>query len=283
VQLPGGFPLPGRRASSLRRRLATAAVALPVVLVVPVLGTPAVTCLAAVAAAASGWELAGMSPRPAGRQRNLGLVIWPAALVSVAGARASGVWDGAWWPVLAALGAGGVLAGVLCAASRRREPAGWRAVAAALYVGLLLAHAPALRARADGLDLILLALLTTFAADTAAYFTGTAVGRHRMAPRISPGKTWEGFAGAVVGAVAAAAALTAVLDPGLPLWAGPLLGVAIASAGTGGDLLESALKRAAGLKDSGSLLPGHGGVLDRLDSLAPNLAVVYWFAVAIAG
>ena len=269
----------------MRRRVITAAVALPIVLLVVWGGTVAVSCLAAVAAAAAGWELAGMAGRPAGRRRNVALVLWPAALVAVTAARTCGAWGGSWWPVAIAFAAGAVLAAVWFAAIPRRGSPPWRAavtVLAAAYFGVLLAHAPALRAGAEGFDWLLLALLTTFAADTAAYFTGSAVGRHRLAPRISPGKTWEGAAGGAAGSIAAAVALLAILDPGPPLWMGVLLGLAIAAAGTAGDLVESALKRSSGLKDSGTLLPGHGGILDRLDSLAPNLAVVYWFAVSAA-
>ena len=269
----------------LRRRVITAAVALPGVLLVVYGGTVAVSCLAAVAAAAAGWELAGMAGRSAGRRLNAALIVWPAALVSVAAARASDAWSGPWWPEATALAVGAVLAAGWFAVFRPRGSPAWRPVLvlfAAAYFGLLLAHAPALRARADGLDWLLLALLTTFAADTGAYFTGVAIGRHRLAPRISPGKTWEGAAGAAAGAIAAAVALFAILDPGPPIWTGALLGLAVAAAGTAGDLLESALKRSAGLKDSGALLPGHGGILDRVDSLAPNLAVVYWFAVSAA-
>ena len=267
---------------AVRRRVVTAAVALPIVLLAVYGGTIAVSCLAAVAAALAGWELAGMVDPPAGRRRNIALVLWPAALVAVTGARSSGAWSGSWWPAAGALAAGAVLAAGWFAAFPSRGLPAWRAVLAlfgAAYFGLLLAHAPELRAGTQGFEWLLIALLATFAADTAAYFTGTAIGRHRLAPRISPGKTWEGAAGAAAGGIAAAVALLAILDPGPPLWTGALLGLAIAAAGTAGDLVESGLKRSAGLKDSGALLPGHGGILDRLDSLAPNLAVVYWFAV----
>ena len=266
----------------MRRRAVTAAVAIPIILLVLYLGTVAVACLAAAAAAVAGWELAGMAGRPPGWRRNAGLMFWPAAVVAVVAMRASGAWSGSWWPVTAAFVSGAALAAVWFVVLPPRASSLWRptvAVLAAAYFGLLLAHAPAIRALPEGFDWLLIGLHTTFIADTAALFVGRAWGRHRMAPRISPRKTWEGAAGGVAGSVGIAVILVAVLHPGTSLWAAALLGLAAAVAGIVGDLAVSSLKRSVGLKDSGTLLPGHGGILDRLDSLAPNLAVVYWFAV----
>jgi len=262
----------------------TAAVALPIVLLAVYAGTIAISCLAAVAAAAAGWELAGMAREGDAGRRNMALVLWPPALVGIAAAHASGAIADPWWPVAAAIvaGTGAVLAIGWFAAFSRGSPLTGRALAAVLaaaYFGLLLALSPELRARIEGFDWILIALLTTFAADTAAFFVGRAWGRHRLAPRISPRKTWEGAAGGVAGSVAIAVVLVAALRPGLPLWSALLLGLAAAVAGMAGDLAVSRLKRGAGLKDSGGLLPGHGGILDRLDSLAPNIGVVYLFAL----
>lgn len=118
----------------------------------------------------------------------------------------------------------------------------------------------------DGRLVIFTVLLTVFADDTAAYFVGRLVGRHKMAPRISPGKSWEGF---VAGTVAAmAVSFFALYDQGfVSNWEAVMLGAAVAIAASIGDLFESAIKRDLGVKDSGRLLAGHGGVLDRLDSL----------------
>ncbi|MCH7483458.1 MAG: phosphatidate cytidylyltransferase [Chloroflexi bacterium] len=116
----------------------------------------------------------------------------------------------------------------------------------------------------------------TFATDTGAYAVGKLVGRHKMAPRISPGKTWEGAAGGLVAGTGATVALVAVLGPiETALAAAALLGAGIAIAGQAGDLAESWLKRLAGAKDSGTLIPGHGGILDRMDSLFPVFPLVY--------
>ncbi|MCU0870183.1 MAG: phosphatidate cytidylyltransferase [Burkholderiales bacterium] len=121
----------------------------------------------------------------------------------------------------------------------------------------------------------LLALMAiVWIADTAAYFCGRAFGRHKLAPRVSPGKTWEGVAGAVVAVAAYAVALHAADVAWVADWslvALVIAFVAICAISIVGDLHESWMKRAAGVKDSGRLLPGHGGVLDRIDALAPAL------------
>ncbi|MDQ5851749.1 MAG: phosphatidate cytidylyltransferase, partial [Chloroflexota bacterium] len=120
------------------------------------------------------------------------------------------------------------------------------------------------------------ALLITSANDTAAYFVGRAWGRRRMAPSISPNKSWEGAAGGLAGAVVAGALLVPLL--GLPISAamGMLLGGVGGVAGQAGDLAESLLKRQAGIKDSGHLIPGHGGLLDRADSLLFTVPTLYY-------
>ncbi len=169
----------------------------------------------------------------------------------------------------------------------RRDPWlqswGWT-LAGILYMGWMVGHYVMLRQLDDGRELVILALFTTFACDTSAYFVGRAWGKHRMTPTISPHKTWEGAAGGFVGAVAGAVALCYLLNLGgwtLPLsyleavGVGCLVGVAAQL----GDLLESLLKRRAGVKDSGNLLPGHGGVLDRIDSLVFTGVIVYYFVL----
>ncbi len=150
------------------------------------------------------------------------------------------------------------------------------AVAAALASGLVL------RESHDGLAWLSYAILITFASDTAAYAVGSLVGRHRLAPLISPSKTWEGAAGGIIGAAVVSAAFTvfAELDA-LPFAAAIPLGAALSVLGQLGDLGESWLKRKAGVKDSGNLLPGHGGVLDRLDSLLPILPAVLVYVTIV--
>jgi phosphatidate cytidylyltransferase len=155
-------------------------------------------------------------------------------------------------------------------------------LAGALYTGGLLGYAPVLASmpetptRGDGVTWMLLVLLGTAACDTGAYLVGSRLGRHKMIPHISPGKTWEGLAGGILGAIVAAVALSGILKIGwLPAI---LLGLVICAAAVTGDLCESLLKRAAGVKDSGNVIPGHGGILDRVDSILFVLPAVYWFA-----
>lgn len=122
---------------------------------------------------------------------------------------------------------------------------------------------------------LMVALLLSWAGDTAAMYVGKSMGRHKLAPRISPGKTWEGSAGSVVGAAIAAAVYAHYLMPQEPLaWVLAIAAVANV-AGQVGDLCESAFKRGADVKDSGTMLPGHGGWLDRVDSSLFTVPVVY--------
>nr|WP_274638231.1 phosphatidate cytidylyltransferase [Microbacterium bovistercoris] len=116
---------------------------------------------------------------------------------------------------------------------------------------------------------VLAFIVLAVAADTGAYATGLAFGRHPMAPRISPKKTWEGFGGAVVAALVAGVLLAAFMLH-LPWWTGLIIGPVILATATIGDLGESMIKRDLGIKDMSSWLPGHGGVLDRLDSILPS-------------
>jgi phosphatidate cytidylyltransferase len=131
----------------------------------------------------------------------------------------------------------------------------------------------------DGPKLLMFALVITWVGDTAAYFAGRALGKRRMAPVVSPNKTWEGTIASILGALLVAVVFARWLSVPLP----HLLGMAAAGniAGQAGDLVESAYKRSAGVKDSGSLLPGHGGVLDRIDALILAIPVVWYYWIWI--
>jgi phosphatidate cytidylyltransferase len=120
--------------------------------------------------------------------------------------------------------------------------------------------------------------LVLMGADTGAYFIGRAVGKHKLAPNISPGKTWEGLIGGLVAAAAFAALSTFWFFPELPYQVSIPLAIVMAGIGVLGDLAESAMKRGAKTKDAANTLPGHGGLLDRLDSLLLNAPVLYYFA-----
>lgn len=134
------------------------------------------------------------------------------------------------------------------------------------YIPLLGVFMPLLLAHDDGRMRMLTVICCVIGSDTGAYVVGVLTGKHKMAPSISPGKTWEGFAGGIAFA-AILGLLGGVFLLGTSWWVGLLLGALCSVAGTVGDLVESLIKRDAGLKDMSNFLPGHGGVMDRLDSM----------------
>jgi phosphatidate cytidylyltransferase len=162
-------------------------------------------------------------------------------------------------------------------------------IAGILYVGWLLSHFVALRGLNnpqtvlldDGRNWVFFALFATFGSDTAAFFIGRALGRRHLAPHISPGKTWEGAIGGILGAIVVSLLFTLPTPLSLPLsyWQAILLGSLVSIFGQLGDLVESLLKRNMGVKDSGKLLPGHGGFLDRIDSIVFAGIVVYYYVI----
>ncbi len=127
-------------------------------------------------------------------------------------------------------------------------------------------------------DLLLFFLTVMFGSDAGAYYSGKAFGRHKLVPSISPGKTVEGLIGGIIAAAGFAALCTWLFFPELPYHFSIPLAVVMAAVGVLGDLTESAMKRGSGAKDAASILPGHGGFLDRLDSLLFNAPVLYYFA-----
>jgi phosphatidate cytidylyltransferase len=146
----------------------------------------------------------------------------------------------------------------------------------ALYLGLPIGAMVALRTL-RGREALFLLMLTVMVSDTAQYYTGRALGRRLLAPAISPKKTIEGAAGGFVFGAVVLAVVGIWWLPSIPVALRALLGVAIVALGIAGDLFESMLKRAAGVKDSSALIPGHGGVLDRIDALLFAAPVYYVF------
>jgi phosphatidate cytidylyltransferase len=146
-----------------------------------------------------------------------------------------------------------------------------------LYIGWGMAHLVALRGLGNGLAWVALAVISTWAADTCAYLVGRSLGRHKLWPRHSPKKTWEGLFGGIGGGVLGAAVVAYFVGFG---WeTAVIVGLIVPVVALCGDLSISMMKRHAGVKDSSNLVPGHGGVLDRLDSLLFVNVVVYYFAV----
>ena len=267
-------------------RVATAAVGLPLLALVIWAGPPWFSFLVAVAAAIGALELCHMARQRGRRPMALVAAVWAVALVGGAHFVASDSTDEAALPALAvtlAIVAGGALVSLIWMLLRSGHGVGlgdWAVTAgAALYIGGLLSYAPLIWGLGEGREWVFLAVGVIFAADTAAFATGKSVGRRPMAPTVSPGKTWEGSLGGLLGAVAACVAFTALLDLGVAVALAVVLGALMAVVGQLGDLAQSRLKRAAGVKDSGWLVPGHGGLLDRLDSIVFNLPLVYYFVM----
>ena len=259
--------------SETTRRWLTAIGLVPIVVVIVLfLPPPAFHAALLLVVAAGAWEwsrLAGLSPVPV----HAAVAVASLAVVLVSGAVPWGAfaWVGvAWW--LAALAAIVRFRGPVPSRAPGRPAlaiAGWLVLVPA---GAALAE---VHAGPDGPALAMTLLAVVWAADTGAWFIGRRFGRTRLAPHVSPGKTWEGVAGGVVAGTATGAAAAWWL--GLA-WSDLLPAAALASgASVVGDLYESVAKRRAGVKDSGRLLPGHGGVLDRIDGLtaaAPVYAVM---------
>jgi phosphatidate cytidylyltransferase len=153
-----------------------------------------------------------------------------------------------------------------------------------LYIGFLMRYFVELRMADEGRGWVALAILCTFASDITAYLAGKALGKHKMAPYISPNKTWEGAAGGVLGAIIVAIIVVKLFDlttPGGPIGWGyaVVLGMVISAVGQTGDMVKSLFKRNMAVKDSGNAIPGHGGFMDRMDSMAfAGVAAYYlWY------
>jgi phosphatidate cytidylyltransferase len=281
------------------KRVLTAAVLVPVVLVLVFLGprwqwlfTLAVTAVALLA----GWEYLGLTKHCGADPPRIPVL---AALLILFAVNFQ-------WPedtpaVFGSLGLGLLVYCTFFRAVRGVVVDAAAAIFCLLYTGLALIALPTLRAQPNGSSLVMFLLLVVWVGDSTAYYVGRAFGRHKLAPSISPGKSWEGAIGSVTGSLLAAGLLlwlagvqqrsdlaATVLqrwdisplsypDAG---WYWLVLAIIVNVAGQVGDLAESALKRSANVKDSGTLLPGHGGFLDRIDALL-LAAPVLWYAQVI--
>jgi len=253
----------------------TAAVGLPLVAIVAWIGGwPFALVLAGIALLASaefvhGWLIPSMPIRQVIGQGPAAAI--PAVLIAGVHADPRFLWMGA-----AFAGVFAVLGYAPTNAFGPRKP--FRVYCwLVLYLGILLSTLVLVRDLDDGREWFFLGLLSTFAVDTGAYAVGRAIGRHKMAPRISPKKTWEGAAGGVVAGTAAVFALNALFDTGVGAGTIWHLAVAVPPAAMIGDLFESWMKRRMGVKDASGLLPGHGGFMDRLDSVVAVFPVLYLF------
>ena len=274
------------------KRILTAVVLIPLVLVLvflpPHLEWLLVTATAAVSSLAA-WEYLGIARHMGPQSPRIAIIVATVVLFA------------AWWqwpdadkflPIFGILCLTLLMYCTFISPVERVLPDAANAVFCLMYTGFTMIAIPALREETNGSSLLVFLFCVVWAGDSSALYVGRALGRHKLAPAISPKKTWEGSIGSIAGSLLITAGLlefadylarmnSAVLsfsEGGWGYWLGMALLVNIA--GQVGDLAESALKRSAGVKDSGSILPGHGGILDRIDALllaAPAL----WYAQLI--
>ena len=271
----------------LRSRVLVVVVLLPIGLAIIYLGGWAFAAFVALVLGLAGWEYARLF-RAGGSHPAEVLVIAGAVLFPLA--RKLDGFESAPW-IISLL----ILASMtyhLVDYERGREQAGTDfalTLAGALYLGWLGAYLVSLRELPGGAWWLLLALPGVWLADSGAYFVGRAIGRHKLSPRLSPKKTWEGYLGGILVGILGTMGLVYLWR----FWAGPgfnispvqgaLLGLLLGVLPTLGDLGESMLKRQAGTKDSGNLLPGHGGVFDRIDSWLWAAVIGYYYILWVVG
>ncbi len=253
----------------MRQRIIVALIALPIVLIPIWLGGAwSFGLLLAIALLGAQEFYAMMEKGGYHPARELGL-LWTALFVLHG-------WQPQMLPLTTVLTLG-FIAVLIRSLYQQQQPASmWMSTSVgAIYLGGMAAQALSLRLLENGLWWLLFGVLITWANDTVAYFTGVTVGRHKLWPRLSPKKTWEGTVAGWIGAAAAGGLLAWLLPMQADILAGVLVGGVAGVLALFGDLSVSMLKRQVGVKDSGTLFPGHGGMLDRLDSLLFVLPVIY--------
>jgi phosphatidate cytidylyltransferase len=269
------------------KRILTALILIPLVILLVFLGPDWLMTLATCAVALlAAWEYLGIAQAAGAKTPRIPVLVAISVLFLV------------WlrWPdkLSVALGALSLALLIYCAFSSAIQRVlidAATAIFCLIYTGFTLLALPALRSSEDGKSLVIFLLCAVWAGDIVALYVGRSWGRYKLAPRLSPGKTWEGAAGSLAGSLLVTGGLIELARqlagrdiltlafPG-PVWSWLLLAVLVNVAAQVGDLAESALKRSAGVKDSGTLLPGHGGILDRIDALL-LAAPVLWYAQVV--
>lgn len=269
------------------RRIVTAAVLAPLALALVLFGPKwLITIVVGVVAILAGWEFLGLAEKCGAKPPRLAVMASFVALFA-------GNYQ---WPDQTLVIFSGLSLSLLACCTFRKPVEGvlvdaCSSIFALVYVGATLLAIPTLREQSNGPSLVVFLLFVVWAGDIAALYTGRLWGKSKMAPAISPNKTWAGAVGSVLGSVLVTVGLYAL---SLQLvqwnftklsfadevwWYWLVMAVVVNVAAQVGDLAESALKRSAGVKDSGSLLPGHGGVLDRIDALLLAAPLLWWAQV----
>jgi len=270
-------------------RIISAFVGIPIVMTAVWAGLPWLSLLGAILASLGALEFYRMAQkreaRPAvlpGIAWALAFVVnghgndWPATGVALGGAAITLLWHQLWrlvaLPIFARFG--------VVHRSFGDAIVDWVYTAAgAFYIGWTLSLFLLLRVEANGLAWVMVVVLGSFATDTGALIIGKSFGRRALAPRISPGKTWEGAIGGFILGIGAVLALASLLELPVSMLESVALGALVGVSAQVGDLMESMIKRASGVKDAGRMIPGHGGILDRLDSVVLVIVVVYHFFI----
>ncbi len=269
---------PGQGRSKLRLRVYSGLVGIPALLLFIWLGVPTTAALVSAAAVIGVYEFHRLTIR-AGATVMLLLGLTATVLFTV-----DAVVD---FDISGPLITGTVLIPLLLLVflpAKERFLADWVwTVTGVFFIGWTLSHAVLIRALVEGREWLITLVVLTFAIDTSAYAVGRLLGRRPLAPAISPGKTWEGAIGGMVGGMVAAVATTTAFDLEIGAWSAVVLGLLVAIFAQAGDLAVSLIKRVSGVKDTGGIIPGHGGLLDRLDSLIPATVVLYYFLIKGVG
>jgi phosphatidate cytidylyltransferase len=261
----------GMTLSPLLTRIISAVILLPVVLVVIYVGGDLYVLLVGVVLGLATLEFVQLMER--GGARPTLFISWGFVAVGVVSGRNP---DAAWIRAAVAGLLGGALVWQLFQHPREAPTADWAlTVVGGLYIGWMGGYLVALRSVSNGLRWLLLALLTTWAADTGAYLIGSNWGRRKLIPRLSPGKTVEGTVGGWLTGVVSGGVVAMLLELGVVH--GLALGILIGIASPLADLGVSMMKRQVGAKDSSRVIPGHGGVLDRIDSILFTVVVGYYY------
>jgi phosphatidate cytidylyltransferase len=260
----------------LIQRITSALVLIPVVLFVTWLGGPWFVCLVTLLALRATWEFYELVRKDGHRPTDLaGLALVVAFMLDACFPRQG----------IAVFGLVSILMALMIRQVFRKDFAGfvtnWAlTLTGALYVGGLFSYLVALRSFSHGMEWIFLTCAVTWASDSAAYFVGSRWGRHGFFTHVSPHKTWEGAIAGFIGGIITTVIAGRFIH--LALWQSLLMGAVMVVGLTLGDLCESVVKRQVGVKDSSDLIPGHGGMLDRVDSILFAGVIAYYFAVVFA-
>ena len=267
----------------LRQRILSSVVVLPIIIVSIWFGAPWFSLLVAVAALLGIVEFYSLFTRERWHPLNFYGTLWTIIFICSAHYAYSYSSENTQITVTSALVSSAVVLSLPVAIFLRmpteKVSVNWAwSLTGIFYMGWLLSYWVLLMNSPDwdGRDWVFLALLSTFAVDTGAYFIGRAFGKHKMAPNISPGKTWEGAIGGLAAGMGAAIVLAVIFNIDVSYGKVAVVGLLIGVFAQIGDLAESKLKRSMGVKESGTLIPGHGGILDRLDSIVLTGVVVYY-------